>query len=218
MSKICSRQSYEIIEHFCALCFCLDYYQSGASAIIVNYKPDFSCTVVKFVLKTKGHLNQIPPLVLRLLQLVLELSPCISLLLSALGFDKSLMFVIHNADHSEEFWALHNHSSVPAAVGLHNWPASYRVHVFPLKWFSHKVMALANPSWLRTSSTPRFLLPILSKNWKIHISACWHANKHLKAVDSNIFPLVAAPSDISCNHTALNQLPATLPSKHKPIS
>lgn len=63
------------------------------SAIIVNYKPGSSCTVVKFALKTKGHLHQVPALALRLLQLVLELPPCLSLLLSALGFDKSSMFV-----------------------------------------------------------------------------------------------------------------------------
>lgn len=41
--------------------------------------------------ENKGHLNQIPALALRLLQLVLEVPPCN--LLPAFGFDRSLMFV-----------------------------------------------------------------------------------------------------------------------------
>lgn len=47
------RQPYEIIEHFCALYFHLDYQQSGAPPIIGNYKPDFSCTVVKMCPENK---------------------------------------------------------------------------------------------------------------------------------------------------------------------
>lgn len=82
------------------------------------------------------------------------------------------ILLIHSGNHSDEFWAPHDHCSIAAAVVLHNWPGCRGDHGFPLKWFSYKVSALANLSWHITSSAPRFLFPILSSSWKIHISAC----------------------------------------------
>lgn len=48
------------------------------------------------------------------------------------------MLLVHNAEHSEEFWALHNHSRVPAAAVFQNWPASIGTvlslsNYFPIK-------------------------------------------------------------------------------------
>lgn len=136
----------------------------------------------------------------------------------------------HNANPSDEFWALCDHPCIAAAaVLLHNWPICRGDHGFPLKWFSYKshLLLITPDKWLPAVQGSYFQLLVgigkytfLPVNMLTNISSMGHWFKHgllfPAAPVPATAPLLAAPSHILPATTLLSQLwlPAAHYSKH----